>query len=99
TSPDPFLNASNATWDQPTTPWNTTKRPGDNDITACLFMLIRLYRLPSELFVCPGRGDPFYPDRFDTLGVAGASTDPSRRSNFSSPYNLGYSISIPYPPT
>ncbi len=79
-------------------PWNTDHRPGDNDVTAALFLLVRQYGLPAQLFVCPGRDDPFYPDDFKTLGVAGASTDPMKRSNFSSPYNLGYSMHVPYPP-
>ncbi len=98
TASDTFTNAAVWNYDLPVQPWDTAHRPGDNDVTAAIFMLIKQYRLPAELFVCPGRGDPFYPDRFDTLGVAGASRDPALRSNFSSPYNLGYSVSLPYPP-
>jgi prepilin-type processing-associated H-X9-DG protein len=59
---------------------------------------MRIYKLPPAVFVCPGRYD-HYPDKFDTLGIAGASADPTQRSNFTSPYNLSYSISLPFPPT
>jgi prepilin-type N-terminal cleavage/methylation domain-containing protein/prepilin-type processing-associated H-X9-DG protein len=92
TAADPFAHASDPVWDTVLPPWNTDHRPGDNDITASLFLLVRNYRLSSKVFVCPSRGD-YYPDRFPTFGVAGASSDPSKRSNFSSPYNLSYSVS------
>lgn len=94
---DPFANASNPTGDDVLPPWQVSKRPGDNDVTACIFLLLRTYNLPAALFVCPARYD-MYPDTFSTMGIAGASSDPTRRSNFSSPYNLSYSISLPFPP-
>jgi prepilin-type N-terminal cleavage/methylation domain-containing protein/prepilin-type processing-associated H-X9-DG protein len=97
TGVDPFTNASDLYYDNPTTPWNTTKRPGDNDVTAPLFLLLRYYKFSPKVFICPSRSGDYYPDRFDTLGVAGASTDPAQRSNFSSPYNLSYSVSVMYP--
>lgn len=98
TAPDPFLNAAVWNWDQPSTPWNITKRPGDNDVTASLFLLVREYNISPKVFVCPSRTD-YYPDSFPTLGVAGASHDPTQRSNFSSPYNLSYSVANMYLPT
>lgn len=98
TSPDPFLNPSVWNYDLALPAWDAVHRTGDNDVTAALFLLIKQYKLPAALFVCPARADTFYPDKFDTFGVAGASADPTLRSNFSSPYNLSYSMSIPYMP-
>ena len=95
---DPFAHATDPLWDNIFLPWNPARRPGDNDITACLFLLMRIYKLPPAVFVCPGRYD-HYPDKFDTFGIAGALADPTQRSNFTSPYNLSYSISLPFPPT
>jgi len=95
---DPFNNSSNLLADDVLPPWQVNKRPGDNDVTACLFLLLKTYQLPAALFVCPARFD-MYPDTFGTLGVAGASTNPVLRSNFSSAYNLSYSISLPFPPS
>ena len=95
----PFANATNLFADNVVPPWQVAKRPGDNDVTGCLFLLLRTYQLPSALFICPGRYD-MYPDDFsNTFGVAGASTDPQHRSNFSSVYNLSYSVSLPFPPS
>lgn len=68
-------------------------------MTAALFLLIRNYGAPAAIFVCPARADTFHPDTFNTFGVAGTSTNPTQRSNFSSPYNLSYSISMPYEPS
>jgi prepilin-type N-terminal cleavage/methylation domain-containing protein/prepilin-type processing-associated H-X9-DG protein len=96
TGADPFANAWDLYYDTPAQPWNTNKRPGDNDITAPLFLLVRIYKFSPATFICPSRPD-YYPDKFDTFGVAGASTDPKKRSNFSSPYNLSYSVSVMYP--
>jgi len=101
TSPDPFMLPTNGSnpdlWDQPAPPWNITRRPGDNDITACLFLLVRRYNISSKVFVCPSRSDTYYPDDFTkTFGVAGASTKASERSNFSSPFNLSYSLTDPF---
>lgn len=99
TAPDPFINATNLTWDQPAPPWNITKRPGDNDVTACLWLLVRSYNISPKVFICPSRAGAYYPDRYDTFGVAGASQNPKQRSNFSSPYNLSYSLTLPFNPT
>jgi prepilin-type N-terminal cleavage/methylation domain-containing protein/prepilin-type processing-associated H-X9-DG protein len=97
TGDDPFTHADDWGYDKPAGPWDTAHRPGDNDITAPLFLLIRNYGISPKVFICPSRAGEYYPDRFDTLGVAGASTDPKHRSNFSSPYNLSYSVTDMYP--
>ena len=94
---DPFKNVLDLYWDTPNQPWNTDRRPGDNDVTAPLFLLVRNYKMSPGVFICPSRADTYYPDKFDTFGVAGASKDPKMRSNFSSPYNLSYSTSMMYP--
>jgi prepilin-type N-terminal cleavage/methylation domain-containing protein/prepilin-type processing-associated H-X9-DG protein len=97
TAASPFMNGAVWNWDTVAPPWNTDHRPGDNDVTASLFLLIRNYRLSSKLFVCPSRPE-YYPDQYPTFGVAGASSDPANRSNFSSPYNLSYSVSLMFRP-
>jgi prepilin-type N-terminal cleavage/methylation domain-containing protein/prepilin-type processing-associated H-X9-DG protein len=97
TAADPFAKSSIWNWDTVLPPWNTDRRPGGNDVTASLFLLVRNYRMSSKVFVCPSRPE-YYPDQFPTLGVAGASSDPGRRSNFSSPFNLSYSISLMFRP-
>ena len=97
TAADPFAKPTVWNWDTVLPPWNTDHRPGDNDVTASLFLLVRNYRISAKVFVCPSRGD-YYADRFPTFGVAGASSDPTKRSNFSSPYNLSYSVSLMFRP-
>lgn len=99
TSPDPFTHGTDPYYDTIGPPWNAVRRPGDNDVTAALFLLIRNYKLTPRLFICPSARSEFQPDDFSTLGVANASTDPRKRSNFSSPNNLSYSITVMYPPT
>jgi len=97
TADDPFAHATDLYYDTPAAPWNTVRRPGDNDITASLFLLVRQYKMSPKVFVCPSRAGTYYPDRFDTLGVPGASQDPQHRSNFSSPFNLSYSVANMFP--
>jgi prepilin-type N-terminal cleavage/methylation domain-containing protein/prepilin-type processing-associated H-X9-DG protein len=97
TAADPFANPTVWNFDTVLPPWNTTRRPGGNDVTASLFLLVRNYRISTKVFVCPSRPD-YYPDQFPTLGVAGASRNPANRSNFSSPFNLSYSVSLMYRP-
>jgi prepilin-type processing-associated H-X9-DG protein len=46
--------------------------------------------MPSKAFICPSC-DQYYPDNF-----GGGKNTAMDRSNFSSPYNLGYSISLPF---
>jgi prepilin-type N-terminal cleavage/methylation domain-containing protein/prepilin-type processing-associated H-X9-DG protein len=87
---DPFGNASFVPngYDS-STPGNTTARPGPNDITSSLFLLIRTEKMNPATFVCPARGI-FFPDKLGGLL-------PTQRSNFTSPYNLSYSVSLMYP--
>lgn len=85
---DPFNNPTNAFGDDITTPGNPAKRPADNDITGCIFLLLRNYNMPADVFICPGNPS-LYPDTFGGVGSG-------QRSNFSSPFNLGYSISNPF---
>lgn len=59
-----------------------------NDVTACLFLLIRNADLNPEVFICPSSNQ----DK-DTLG--GFPT--ASRSNFTSNNNLSYSYAHPYP--
>jgi prepilin-type processing-associated H-X9-DG protein len=86
---DPFNNAQVWNGDNVLPPWVPSERPGDNDVTGALFLLLRTYKMPAKTFICPSC-DSYYPDNFGGL----TSQD---RSNFSSPYNLGYSVSIPFP--
>jgi prepilin-type N-terminal cleavage/methylation domain-containing protein/prepilin-type processing-associated H-X9-DG protein len=88
-APNPFANPTNPNGDDVLPPWVSTKRPGDNDCTEAIFLLLRTYNLPAELFICPANAN-LYPDTF------GGMTS-SQRSNFTTPYNLGYSMSLPYP--
>lgn len=64
--------------------------PADNDVTAAVFLLIRIERVPSEMFVCPYDDENHWePDR---------APDLANRSNFTDyKKNLGYSFANPYP--
>jgi prepilin-type N-terminal cleavage/methylation domain-containing protein len=86
---DPFNNASNLFGDNVDMPWVKTERPGDNDVTGALFILLRMYKMPAKTFICPSC-DQYFPDNFGGLTAMD-------RSNFTSPYNLGYSVSLPFP--
>lgn len=62
--------------------------PARNDVTAGLFLLVRLQKLPLAVFICPSsRG---LPD--DLQGEM-----PEQRSNFTSRENLTYSVALQYP--
>ena len=66
-----------------------TAGPDPNDVTACMFLLVRNADLNVELFICPsGNAEK------DTL----AGQPISNRSNFTDWMNLAYSITNPYPP-
>ena len=93
---DPFANPGNPYGDNVAQPWVPTLRPGDNDVTASLFLLVRTYNVPPSLFICPARNDQ-YPDNWSTLGIAGTSNNPTQRGNFTSAFNLSYSMSLPFP--
>jgi len=70
-------------------PFNPGADPANDvkpsDVTASLFLLIRLDLVDPKAFVCPSSDDE--PDRID---------DRSKRSNFSSPKNLSYSYAMPF---
>lgn len=86
---NPFGNPAVWNGDDVSPPWQTNARPGDNDVTEAMFLLLRTYNLPAVLFLCPANYN-LYPDTFGGVG-------PLNRSNFGSPYNLGYSMALPYP--
>jgi prepilin-type N-terminal cleavage/methylation domain-containing protein/prepilin-type processing-associated H-X9-DG protein len=89
---DPFANLSAWNGDDITANQApNAKRPGDNDITAALFLLVRIQKLNPAVFICPGRGG-FYPDKLNGQPA-------NMRSNFSSPWNLSYSVACMYPYT
>jgi prepilin-type N-terminal cleavage/methylation domain-containing protein/prepilin-type processing-associated H-X9-DG protein len=87
---DPFANSALAPngFDS-STPGNTTARPGPNDITSGLFLLIRTEKMNPSCFICPARGI-FFPDKLNGL-------PPTQRSNFTSPFNLSYSVTQMFP--
>ena len=65
----------------------TTVQP--NDVTAALFLLMRVEKLPPALFVCPYN---------DVTSFAPDSADLAGRSNFTDQrVNLAYSVADPYP--
>jgi prepilin-type N-terminal cleavage/methylation domain-containing protein/prepilin-type processing-associated H-X9-DG protein len=63
--------------------------PQANDVTAAVFLLMRVQKLPPKLFICAYNDvNVFEPDRADV----------ARRSNFTDyRKNLGYSFANPYP--
>lgn len=56
-----------------------------SDVTASLFLLVKLNLVDPKFFVCPSTSDE--PDRVD---------DRAKRSNFSSAKNLSYSYALPF---
>ncbi len=67
-----------------------------NDVTACLWLLVRIGYLPdTQVFICPSS------DRFrDPLtNAAGKKVQASERGNFKSNRHLAYSILSPFNPT
>jgi hypothetical protein len=69
--------------------------PAYNDVTAALFLLIRTLEIGSEVFVCGSSG--MRPDRFGADGRQVVDEPWRKRSNFSSPKHLSYSVATPYP--
>src|SRR4051794_37235284 len=69
-----------------------TNRPGDNDITAALFLLLRTQDITSEVFTCPSSNS-----EKDLYG--GGTNAPINRCNFTAQKNLSYSYQNPYPGT
>ncbi len=86
TTADAPVKGTGTTAADPFTP-GTAVAP--NDVTAGVFLLMRVERLPPVLFICP------YND--ETSFVADPA-DPSGRSNFTDQkQNLAYSFANPYP--
>lgn len=68
----------------------TAGGPGANDVTAAIFLLVRVQKLPPQLLICPYNDvNAWDPDPAGNL---------SNRSNFTDyRHNLGYSYANPYP--
>ena len=64
-------------------------RPGDNDVTAALFLLLRTQDITSEVFTCPSSNS-----EKDLYG--GGTNAPINRCNFTASKNLSYSFQTPY---
>jgi|GEM_PF-726326 len=73
---------------EPADPFGKDAKPDTNDLTAAMFLLIRQEGLTGDVFVCPSTTDKV--DDFAGKAV-------NQRMNFSSPYNLSYSIVNVYP--
>jgi prepilin-type N-terminal cleavage/methylation domain-containing protein len=82
-SDDPFTGTAATS-----TTGSNSGRPQDNDVTAALFLLVRLNRVTPQNFICPSSDD-----EADTLNSEPAAL----RGNFSSRRNLSYSVAMPYP--
>lgn len=63
-------------------------RPANNDVTAALFLLVRVQELDTKIFICPSSGM-----QKDLLGGRPAS----HSTNFTSHEHLSYSVATPYP--
>ena len=77
---DPFIGAAGSA------------RPGDNDVTAAMFLLLRTQDITSEVFTCPSSNS-----EKDLFG--GGTNAPINRTNFTNSRNLSYSYQHPYPGT
>jgi len=81
TASDPFLGTAN------------TGRKADNDVSACLFLLLRTQDITSEVFTCPSSNA-----EKDTFG--GGTNSALNRVNFTDwTKNLSYSYANSYPTT
>jgi len=67
----------------------SVSRPGDNDVTAALFLLLRTQDITSEVFTCPSSNS-----EKDLYG--GGTNAPINRCNFTASKNLSYSFQTPY---
>jgi prepilin-type processing-associated H-X9-DG protein len=63
-------------------------RPANNDVTAALFLLVRMQDLDTKIFTCPSSGM-----QKDRLGGQPAT----HSTNFTSHEHLSYSVATPYP--
>jgi prepilin-type N-terminal cleavage/methylation domain-containing protein/prepilin-type processing-associated H-X9-DG protein len=73
-------------------PGTTAQRPGNNDVTAALYLLLRTQDITSEVFVCPSSNGE--KDNYE-----GGTNAPITRSNFTSSKNLSYSYAHCFPGT
>jgi len=81
TASDPFLGAAN------------TGRPADNDVSACLFLLLRTQDITSEVFTCPS-------SNAEKDNYGGGANAPVNRVQFTDiKKNLSYSYQNPFPDT
>jgi prepilin-type N-terminal cleavage/methylation domain-containing protein/prepilin-type processing-associated H-X9-DG protein len=81
TASDPFLGAANS------------GRPADNDVSACLFLLLRTQDITSEVMTCPS-------SNAEKDNYGGGANAPINRVNFTDvKKNLSYSYQNPYPGT
>jgi prepilin-type N-terminal cleavage/methylation domain-containing protein/prepilin-type processing-associated H-X9-DG protein len=67
-------------------------RPGNNDVTAAMFLLLRTQDITSEVFTCPSSNS-----EKDLYG--GGTNAPINRCNFTGSKNISYSYQNPYPGT
>jgi len=63
-------------------------RPDVNDVSAALFLLVRVVDVSPDVFICPSTNH-----EKDTLNNVGAQNRP----NFTGPNNLSYAYANPYP--
>ncbi len=79
--------------------------PATNDVTAAMFLLIKMGRMSPKQFVCPSASG-YYPDAFEPNRIRSHTGYPDNnkrdsngawRSNFTSHQNLSYSMANPYP--
>src|SRR4051794_3354420 len=81
TASDPFLGEAN------------TGRPADNDVSACLFLLLRTQDITSEVFTCPS-------SNAEKDNYGGGANAPVNRVQFTDiKKNLSYSYQNPFPDT
>ena len=79
---------------QPTRPAPIVAKPGavqPNDVTASLWLLVRLGYADPSLFICPS-GD----ESVDPVKTAGRAVRADQRSNFTSGQSLSYSYAYPF---
>lgn len=73
-------------------PFSGSGRVSANDVTASLWLLVRLGYASPETFICPSTRDYADPG----TDAVGAAVPPSRRSNFKRARNLSYSYASPF---
>ncbi|HEY0007874.1 MAG TPA: prepilin-type N-terminal cleavage/methylation domain-containing protein [Tepidisphaeraceae bacterium] len=86
-SDDPFVGTGVAA----NTAGTDAQRPGDNDVTAALFLLLRTQDIGAAVFVCPSSNA-----ETDALMTGTTNETADKRGNFTGTNNLSYGISNPY---